>query len=174
MSRIAWGILLWCLWLPALLSAADGDTLVVVVRHAEKATDDPRDPSLSAAGQQRAAALAEVLATSPPAHVYATQYRRTQLTAAPAARLAGAEIEVLAAGADSAADAERLKADLLGRWRGRTVLVVGHSNTVPGLVQALSGESVAALADSDYDRLYLIVIGADHGRRLVQARYGAR
>jgi hypothetical protein len=39
-----------------------GPTTVAVVRHAERADDDPRDPHLSAAGHARAEALAEALA----------------------------------------------------------------------------------------------------------------
>lgn len=163
--------------LPGASRASDpvtADTIVVIVRHAEKSTDDPKDPSLSAAGQSRAAALAAVLAHAPPAHVYATQYRRTQLTAAPAAQAAGAEVQVLTASADPAADGQVLVGDLLEHWRGRTVLVVGHSNTVPALVQALSGHAVSPLADSDYDRLYIVTIATDGGKRLLATRYGAR
>ncbi|RYZ72864.1 MAG: hypothetical protein EOP91_06990, partial [Lysobacteraceae bacterium] len=57
----------------------------VVVRHAEKAGDDPRDPSLSEAGQARAQALARLLADEPLTAAHATGYRRTQQTAQPAA-----------------------------------------------------------------------------------------
>ena len=68
--------------LPAL---ADADVLVVVVRHAEKSTNDPRDPDLDAAGQARARALAAALAGSRLDAVHATQFKRTRQTAAPAA-----------------------------------------------------------------------------------------
>lgn len=164
------------LWLPAAALPTNpvaADTVVVIVRHAEKATDDPKDPSLSAAGQLRAAALAAVLAHAPPAHAYATQFRRTQLTAAPAARAAGAEVQVLTASSDPAADGKRLVEDLLEHWRGRTVLVVGHSNTVPALVEALSGHAVHPLTDGDYDRMYIVSIAADGSKRLLATRYGA-
>ena len=42
----------------------------VVVRHAEKATDDPENPGLSAAGQARATALAERLRDAPMVEVF--------------------------------------------------------------------------------------------------------
>ena len=54
----------------------------VLVRHAEKADDDPRDPSLSAAGAKRARRLAERLHFVPVVAVYASGFRRTQQTAA--------------------------------------------------------------------------------------------
>lgn len=169
---LAW----WALLFPPLVPAAapvGADTVVVLVRHAEKAADDPKDPTLSPAGQARAQALLAVLAHAPPSHAYATQFRRTQLTAAPAAHASGAEVQVLTATADTAADSKVLVDDLLAHWRGRTVLVVGHSNTVPALVEALSGQAIAALSDGDYDRLYIVSIGADGSKRLVQSRYGA-
>lgn len=49
----------------------------VIVRHAEKANDDPRDPNLSEAGRARAERLAAALKNQPVRAVYATAYRRT-------------------------------------------------------------------------------------------------
>ena len=63
-KRLLFALLLCVTWGSGSLLAS-ADTLVVVVRHAEKAADDPRDPSLSAAGQARATALAKVLADCP-------------------------------------------------------------------------------------------------------------
>ena len=59
---------------------------VFLVRHAEKSKDDPRDPSLSAAGQQRARRLAELLAQEKITHLFSTPLKRTQETLAPLAR----------------------------------------------------------------------------------------
>ena len=63
--------------------AAASATTIVVVRHAEKSTDDPRDPSLSAAGQQRAQDLRIALKDAGVSDVYVTQYKRTRQTAEP-------------------------------------------------------------------------------------------
>ena len=65
----------------------------VVVRHAEKATDDPENPGLSAAGRARATALAERLRDAPLVATYATEFRRTQQTAQPAAALHGVPVQ---------------------------------------------------------------------------------
>src|SRR5690348_2764504 len=62
---------------------------VILVRHGEKATDDPRDPSLSPAGEARARALAAMLAKAGVTHLFATQYRRTQATISPLASATG-------------------------------------------------------------------------------------
>ena len=62
-----------------------GGATFVLVRHAEKASDDPKDPSLRPEGERRAARLADRLHLDPVVAVYATAYRRTQATAAPVA-----------------------------------------------------------------------------------------
>jgi hypothetical protein len=46
---------------------------------------------------------------------------------------------------------------VLGRDAGKTVVIVGHSNTVPDLVRAFGGRPVAPLAEAHYDRIYLVV-----------------
>ncbi|HRP71338.1 MAG TPA: hypothetical protein PK743_01720, partial [Luteimonas sp.] len=57
--------------------------------------------------------------------------------------------------------------------RHGTVLVAGHSNTVPGIVTALCACEVEAMPDSEYDRLSTIHVDADGRARLVVGRYGA-
>lgn len=147
-------------------------TVVVVVRHAEKATDDPRDPTLSPAGTERASALARRLEGSGLDAVYATQYRRTRLTAAPAAAQAGIEIIVRPA---DAANAASYGADLASELRalpaGSTALVVGHSNTVPGIVSAISGKAAPDMPETEYDRYTVIVLDADGHARVFTSTY---
>lgn len=142
-------------------------TTFIVIRHAEKATDDPRDPTLSAAGSARAAALASLLDNERLVAAYATKYRRTQLTAAPAARDAGIEVEQY----DADQPAEAFAAQLRATHPVGTVLVVGHSNTAPGIAAALCGCDVAAMDDAEYDRLQRIEIDDDGTARLRTTRY---
>ena len=131
----------------------------VIVRHAEKAEEDPRepgDPALTAAGRQRAAVLAATLSDAPVVAVYATGLRRAQQTAAPiAARhgLAPRTYEARQAAAEFVAGLRRDHA------RG-TVVVVGHSNTVPGIVSALCTCEVAPIDESDYGNRYEVTIDA--------------
>ncbi len=136
--------------------ARDASVAFVVVRHAEKAKDDPRDPSLSEAGQERARALARNLQDEPIVAAYATQYRRTRQTAQPAADAHG--VTVIAYDADFPASA--LAAQLRRDHASGTVLVVGHSNTVPDIVAALCGCAVSPLAESDYGDLYRVTNAA--------------
>lgn len=139
----------------------------IVVRHAEKANDDPDDPSLTAAGQARAARLATLLANEPIAAVYATEFRRTQQTAQPTAD----QHHVQVTRYFSKGPIVESAAQWLRQHRQDTILIVGHSNTVPEIVGALSGQNVEPISDSQFSRLYRVDIGTDGVARLTQSEY---
>jgi broad specificity phosphatase PhoE len=141
----------------------------VVVRHAEKATDDPENPRLSARGQARAAALAERLRDAPLVAAYATEFHRTQQTAQPAADAHALPVTAYYA----RGPASEIAAQWKQAHRAGTVLVVGHSNTVPDLVSALCACGAAPMDDTEYDRFSVVRIGADGKATLEVQRYGA-
>jgi len=149
--------------------ATDAPLTFIVVRHAEKATDDPQDPNLSAAGRARAEALAQRLRDAPLVAAYATEFRRTQQTARPAADAHGLQVTAYFARGPAAESA----AQWTQAHRSGTVLVVGHSNTVPDLVAALCGCTTQPMDDTEYDRLSLVRIDADGRATLEVGRYGA-
>ncbi|WP_166841028.1 SixA phosphatase family protein [Rheinheimera pleomorphica] len=128
-------------------SMAVADT-VYVVRHAEKHAEG-KDPALTACGQARAEALASSLAGVKLAAVYATPYQRTRQTAAAVAKQQQLDITQYD---------PRQPEVLLAQLKTQTmpVLVVGHSNTVPELVELLSGIAMAPLTEQDYDLLYQV------------------
>ena len=149
-------------------------TTVIVVRHAEK-VDDSRDPVLSEAGAKRAEALAEILEHAGLDVVYASQYQRTRLTAMPAAEAAGSSVRIEPIEGDIEDWAQAFAEQLVQEHPGQTILVAGHSNTVPPLVAALCRCEVAPLADSDYDRIYILNMAEQASQPrfdLVRARYG--
>ncbi|HMB39626.1 MAG TPA: phosphoglycerate mutase family protein [Wenzhouxiangellaceae bacterium] len=152
-------------------TGADPGPTVIVVRHAEK-IDDSRDPALSEAGAERAEALAETLEHAGLDAAYASQYQRTRLTAMPAARAAGLPVRVEPIEGDVDAWTQGFSAELARDHRCETVLVVGHSNTVPPLVAALCGCQVEPLTDSDYDRIYIVNGARSRTPDLIVARYG--
>lgn len=135
----------------------------VIVRHAEKAQDDPRDPTLTPAGRARAERLARMLADAPLAAVYASRFRRTRATAQPAARVH--DLTVLTY--DAARPAAELAAQLRASHARGTVLVVGHSNTVPALAAALCACAVEPMPEGEYGRYYrLTALSPDVPARL--------
>jgi phosphohistidine phosphatase SixA len=145
---------------------ADG-VVFVLVRHAEKAKDDPKDPTLSEAGIARAERIAGSLADAPVRATYATAYRRTQLTATPTARSHRLDVRTYDAALPAADFARQLRAS----HSTGTVLVVGHSNTIPDLAAALCACPVAKLAEDEFDRWMEISLGADGRAALAQRRY---
>jgi broad specificity phosphatase PhoE len=148
-------------------------TVVIVVRHAEKAAVEGTDPPLSEAGQKRAERLAALAAEAGVEVVYTTQFRRTRETARPAAERLGltpAAVEVTRENA--ATHASDLAREILSKHKGRAVLVVGHSNTAPQVAGALAGRSLAPLDDAtDFETVFVVVIPEGAPPRLVRAKY---
>jgi dipeptidyl aminopeptidase/acylaminoacyl peptidase/phosphohistidine phosphatase SixA len=126
-------------------------TTVYLVRHAEKAADGSRDPALTNMGEQRAITFAEMLRGKPLTHVFSTPYTRTRQTATPTAIAHGLEIEEY-----DPSEAEKMVSKL--KTLTGTILVTGHSNTIPGLVNLLTGETFADLDESVYDHVFIVSI----------------
>jgi broad specificity phosphatase PhoE len=146
---------------PALDAAADARataTTVYVVRHAETAGGGA-DPLLSVAGEQRSQNLATTLAPANISAIYTTEYHRTHDTATPTSLASSVTIDVRPiAGIDTAVYATDLATLIRSATPPQAVLIVGHSNTVPAIVMALSGTAITPIAESEYDRLYTITL----------------
>ncbi len=149
-------------------TAKDACTVLVAVRHAEKDTGD--DPILTEAGRARAKALAETLAHAHVQAILVSPARRTQETAAPTATHARVEPKVIPmeGGTDAhvAALAKAVKAEA-----GKTVLVVGHTNTIPPLLRAL-GMNANEMGDKEYGELFVATLCPGEDPRLIKASFG--
>ncbi len=147
---------------------------VILVRHGEKAVDDPRDPSLSEAGRLRAAALLRLLGETKVTHVWTSEFRRTRDFAAGVAAKHALVAEVIP-GKDPAGLAARLAA----LPEGSISLVAGHSNTLPNVAKALGATLTnlingTDLRDDEYDRFVVITLAhKDEPCALLEMRYGA-
>lgn len=139
----------------------------IVVRHAEKCVDEARDPALSELGHARARRLANLLGDRTLEAVYATPYRRTRDTARPSASANGLQITDY----DAAAPATTLAAQLLRAHPRGTVLVVGHSNTVADIVNALSGQRVEALTEAQFDVILEVRIDSQGRTSVMRSTY---
>jgi broad specificity phosphatase PhoE len=146
-------------------------TVVLLVRHAERAPGTG-DVPISDQGQARALALAEVGKVAGVSAIITTQFQRTRQTAAPLAEALG--ITPVVVGTQS--EVGKHAADVAAAVRqqaGKTVLVVGHSNTVSAIVAALGGPKFPDFCDSVYDHLIVMVLDAEGGVRTVRSRFGA-
>ncbi len=156
--------------LSGMASVAAAQT-VVVVRHAEKG-DDSADPDLSEGGQARARALAEVVAGLNLDRVIVSPLRRTAQTAEPAALAAGVRVEAVALDTGVRAHVGLIAARARETRPDDTVLIVGHSNTVPLIARELGAEGVADMDECEYDRLIVLTL-TDAGTETRMDRYGA-
>lgn len=149
-------------------AASPGEpTVVIVVRHAEKADDGTRDPPLSAVGQERARLLARLLRDAGVAGIYTSDTRRARETAQPLAAALS-----LVAEEYPGRDVQALIARVLENRASQTVLIVGHSNTVPELISSLTrGQHPVVLRDEEYDALFVVTTGERDLPALLRLRY---
>jgi hypothetical protein len=138
--------------------------MVLLIRHAERASA-AADSLLSAAGEQRAACLAQALRDAGVGAIFATDIQRTQQTVAPLAHLLHLETTVV-----PKADLDGLLKALRTR-RAEVALVVGHTDTIPRLVEGLGGGAITPFGDDEFDRLILVPTTGAKGARAVTLRY---
>jgi broad specificity phosphatase PhoE len=146
-------------------------TVVILVRHAEKGSQPAQDPPLTEGGSERAKALVGVARDAGVSAIITTQFERTRKTAEPTAIALHITPEVVAAG--PAAQHAKAVADQVMKHAGGTVLVVGHSNTIPAIVGALGAPQPRDLCDSEYDQVFVVILGDAGPPRLIRSRYGA-
>lgn len=143
-------------------------TYYYVVRHADRLNNSANSP-LSTDGFTRANVLRDSLSGKGIDSIFASTFLRTQQTAAPLATALHLTVKIY--NPDTTAGLiTRLK-----RIRGKDVLVVGHSDNVPQIVEGLSGQTIAPIGALDFDNLYVIRVKRFWGisRTLWQKTYGA-
>jgi broad specificity phosphatase PhoE len=138
---------------------------VIVVRHAERA-DDSKDTRLSAQGIERAKSLARVLRDAEISAVYVTQYRRTLETAEPVMK--NRNLKPVAVPSDDVAGLVRkVRSD----HAGQVVLIVGHSDTVPDIIQAFGYLQPVTVETSEFDNLFIVVPQPAGPPTVIRLRY---
>lgn len=151
--------------------AQDGPSLIILVRHAEKAAVPGSDPELSAEGVARAKALAAALAHTPVSAIVTSTYRRTFDTGVDVADARKLTVEKIGldggAGAHVAAVAAAVKA------KKGVVLVIGHSNTIPAIVAALGGPRLPDICEAHYAKMYILHPSGSNPPSLTLASFGA-
>lgn len=135
------------------IPAQDALTTIILVRHAEKADDGSRDPPLSEEGRQRSLRLSSMLAKTRIDAVYSTNFRRTRETAAPLLTAKRLDLQLYDALKESAVNS------ILTANAGKTVVLVGHSNTIPWTINYLLRTSeYQNFPDNAYGDLVIITL----------------
>lgn len=154
---------------PDTAAAHQEPTIVIFVRHAERSTAPANDPELTPAGRERALALVDAVRDAKVQVVIHTPLVRTRDTALPVARHFGLTPEIVPIGG-GVAHVEAM-AEAIKKHHGKTVVVVGHSNTIMQYIAALGGPRRADLCDHQYNGLYTLAL--IHGEAfLVEGQYG--
>jgi phosphohistidine phosphatase SixA len=126
-------------------------TLFYMIRHAEKEAEG-ENPGLNAKGQARAELIKTMLANTPLDAIYSTPFLRNRATVEPLASLKNLEITIY-----DPNDTPALLKSIFEKHPGGTILIVGHSNTVPGMVNTLIGEDkFENLSETEYQRLFIV------------------
>lgn len=135
------------------LHAKGNKTTIILLRHAEKDTTVKKDPPLTEVGKQRAERLKQALAAWKPDVLYSTATTRTMHTLMPLATQYNKQIQTYSAN-DQPGFAQLLK-----QQAGKTVVVAGHSNTIPQLANLLVGMDVYTdIPDNEFGRVWIITM----------------
>ncbi len=140
----------------------------MLVRHAEKCTEPADNPGLTSLGQERALALVRSLTDVPVDAIYSTPLDRTRDTVRPLSEQREVDIietPIQAGFMESMVESIR-ESD------HRTIVVSGHSNTTPRVVNMLAGTDFPDLDESEYDRLYVVHLPENGAPSVTILRYG--
>lgn len=142
-----------CLFIAHTVTAQQAITTFILVRHAEKAMGDSKDPELTEAGQARAHRLISMLERTSIDAVYSTSYKRTRDTVTPLAHAKGLTVQ------DYEPQKEAAVEKMLKDHVGKTILVSGHSNTIPQIAGWLTGsDNWEAFDESDYGNVLIVSV----------------
>lgn len=142
----------------SIAASAQKTTTVFIVRHAEKDLSTPSnaDPTLNGAGLQRSFDLRDVLQKEKIAAVFSTNYKRTIQTGNPLAQLINKEIIIYDANKN-----DELVNSIKEKYKGKKVLIVGHSNTILTIVKAFGATpSMQQIPDTQYNLLFEMTISS--------------
>ena len=142
-------------------------TTIFIIRHAEQVATDAKDPPLADAGRARAHALLHALKDANISGIFASQYERTRQTVEPLATALGLEVQQV-----DARDTAALVNRVLGDYKDKTVVICGHSNTVPDIIKAFGGEHIRQLSEKDFDNLYVVTRYRSGDAHVLRLNYG--
>ena len=148
-------LILLCSFLASQISgfAQEQITTFLLIRHAEKGDDGTKDPDLTEAGRQRSVRLTEMLKDQSIDAIYSTKFKRTQNTVALLAE--SRKLKVLSYEASRPGDIDAI----LSQYRGGTVVICGHSNSIPWTINYLMGkENYKDFEDKDYKNFVVVSV----------------
>ena len=145
---------------------SDEITTYYFIQHAEKDRSNPeeKDPALTEAGIKRAEKWAEIFKEVPFDLIYSSDFKRTKETAQKIAESQNLEIQLY--------DPTKLNDEVFQqKTKGKTVLVIGHSNTNPRFINSILGqEKYGDIDDKESGSLFIVNV-SPRGSKTSQVLY---
>jgi len=142
-------------------------TAFILVRHAEKELDQ-KNPGLTLVGQERARELDGILKDIDLDKIYSSDYNRTKLTAEPTKNSHG--LETLIYNPKKLDDFVSNELNHLGEEK---ILIVGHSNSTPNLLNTITGTTdYHHMDESDYDNLFVVLRSKNTETEVLHFNFG--
>ena len=143
---------------------------LVLLRHAD--VDDPPtpppanwSPELNSRGRRRSEALADLLEGAGVATIIVSPVLRTHQTATPLAERLGLALQVTPTWSQTATEA-------LSSESGDVVLVIGHSNTIPKIINSVGGPMSGTEILEGHEDLFIITIVTPGSASFLHLKYG--
>lgn len=137
-------------------TASNQTSTYYFIRHAEKDKSDKsnKNPDLIMEGVLRAAKWSLIFDNIKFDAIYSTDYNRTRDTAKPTAEKNGLDITIY--------DPRNIDVKtFLETTKGKTVLVVGHSNTTPMFVNSILGtKKYQSINETNNANLYIVTVSS--------------
>ena len=152
---------------------------VFLIRHAEREQEPRQDPPLSKDGIARSQALARLLSSAGIKAILTSQYTRTKQTAEPLATKLGLTVTPFTLKINPsnprqiAAESTAEVTNKILERNGESVLVIGHSNSIPDVIKMLGGDVVPTIDEQKFDDLFIVTVYAKGKAKVVQLKYGA-
>lgn len=152
---------------------------VYLIRHAERADEPRQDPPLTDKGNLRAQELARLLSDANVKAIITSQFLRTKLTAEPLSKKLNVPVTSISLSLNPANPrqiAEQSTAEVTNKIlerAGESVLVIGHSNSIPDVIKMLGGDAVPVIDEKKFDDLFVVTVYAKGKARVAHLKYGA-
>jgi len=128
-------------------------TTFILIRHAEKGDDGTKDPDLNEKGLKRAESLVILLKKTKIDAIYSTSLKRTKNTVAPLSKARNISVQSY-----NAFKAEEIDT-MIKKYKGGTIIVVGHSNNIPWIANYLTGnKTYKDFEDDEYENLFIVTV----------------
>lgn len=153
-------------------------TTVFLIRHAERADEPRQDPPLTEKGTARSQDLARLLSAAGIKAIYTSQYARTKLTAEPLAKQLGITPTALSLKLNPsnprqiAEESTKETVDKILSHGGGSVLVVGHSNSIPDVIKMLGADAAPTIDEKKFDDLFVVTVYGKGKAKVTHLKYG--